>query len=108
MSDERQGQRQSVCPHPEAVGTRWGDPISEERQRELQGFLDWRAQEQDHGARKGVPFVQGRRGEWVVGLQPSATLAAFVPPPTAITPPSSTSAPHQMALPDDAPQLPPG
>jgi uncharacterized protein YjbI with pentapeptide repeats len=29
----------SKCPHPEAVGTRWGDPISEERQAELQRYL---------------------------------------------------------------------
>jgi hypothetical protein len=45
----------SACPHPEAVGKRWGDPISEERQAELQGYLDrWQA-ETDHGERKG-PF----------------------------------------------------
>jgi hypothetical protein len=48
----------SPCPHPEAVGKRWGDPISEERQTELQGYLDrWQA-ETDHGERKG-PFDQG-------------------------------------------------
>jgi uncharacterized protein YjbI with pentapeptide repeats len=45
----------SACPHPEAVGTRWGDPISEERQGELQGYLDRWAAETDHGERKG-PF----------------------------------------------------
>jgi uncharacterized protein YjbI with pentapeptide repeats len=46
-------QTASACPHPEAVGTRWGDPISEERQAELQGYLDrWEA-ETDHGERKG-------------------------------------------------------
>jgi uncharacterized protein YjbI with pentapeptide repeats len=45
----------SVCSHPEAVGTRWGDPISQERQAELRGYLDqWQA-ETDHGERKG-PF----------------------------------------------------
>ncbi len=46
---------QSTCPHPEAVGVRWGDPISDERKSELQGYLDrWQA-ETDHGERKG-PF----------------------------------------------------
>jgi hypothetical protein len=29
-------QTTSACPHPEAVGKRWGEPISEERQAELQ------------------------------------------------------------------------
>src|SRR5690348_14741229 len=48
-------QTASACPHPEAVGTRWGDPISEERQAELQGYLDRWATETDHGERKG-PF----------------------------------------------------
>ena len=28
-------QTTSACPHPEAVGKRWGDPISEERQAQL-------------------------------------------------------------------------
>jgi hypothetical protein len=51
-------QTTSACPHPEAVGTRWGDPTSEERKAELQGYLDrWEA-EQDHGERKG-PFDGG-------------------------------------------------
>ena len=37
-------QTASACPHPEAVGTRWGDPVSAERQAELQGYLDrWEA-----------------------------------------------------------------
>jgi hypothetical protein len=27
-------QTRSACPHPEAVGKRWGDPISEVRQAE--------------------------------------------------------------------------
>jgi pentapeptide repeat protein len=48
-------QTTSACPHPEAVGTRWGDPISEERQAELQGYLDRWAAETDHGEREG-PF----------------------------------------------------
>jgi hypothetical protein len=30
----------SACPHPEAVGMRWGDPISEERQAGLQAQAD--------------------------------------------------------------------
>lgn len=30
----------SVCPHPEAVGTRWGDPITEERQAELRAVAE--------------------------------------------------------------------
>jgi uncharacterized protein YjbI with pentapeptide repeats len=37
-----------ACPHPEAVGVRWGDPISEERQAELRALADrqreWAAQ----------------------------------------------------------------
>jgi hypothetical protein len=38
-----------------APGNRWDDPISEERQAELQGYLDrWQA-ETDHGERRG-PF----------------------------------------------------
>ena len=45
----------SVCPHPEAVGMRWGDPISPERQAELQEYLDRWQDETDHGKRKG-PF----------------------------------------------------
>jgi uncharacterized protein YjbI with pentapeptide repeats len=45
----------SACPHPEAVGERWGDPISEERQRVLLGYLDRWDAETDHGERKG-PF----------------------------------------------------
>ncbi len=30
----------SPCPHPEAVGTRWGDPIGEERQADLKALAD--------------------------------------------------------------------
>jgi hypothetical protein len=34
----------SACPHPEAVGRRWGDPITPEREAELQSRLDdWEA-----------------------------------------------------------------
>jgi hypothetical protein len=69
MSDELQtgkGQTQepSAGLHPEAVRTRWGDPISAERQRELQGYLDRWAQEQDHGERKGAFDITERRGTW--------------------------------------------
>ncbi len=48
-------QTSSACPHPEAVGRRWGDPIGEERQAALQGYLDGWVAETDHGERKG-PF----------------------------------------------------
>jgi hypothetical protein len=45
LSEEAQAFRRVACPHAEAVGVRWGDPISEERQRELQFELDaWAAQ----------------------------------------------------------------
>jgi hypothetical protein len=48
-------QTTSACPHPDAVGTRWGDQIKEDRQRELQLYLDrWEA-ETDHRGRRG-PF----------------------------------------------------
>jgi uncharacterized protein YjbI with pentapeptide repeats len=39
----------SACPHVEAVGTRWGDPISEERQAELKDLAD---QQQGWAARR--------------------------------------------------------
>lgn len=39
----------------ETTGDRWGDPISEERQAELQGYLDRWQTGNDHGARTG-PF----------------------------------------------------
>ncbi|HEX9414863.1 MAG TPA: pentapeptide repeat-containing protein, partial [Ktedonobacterales bacterium] len=45
MSDEH---KQPACPHLEAVGTRWDDAISEERQAKLQELadrqLEWVAQ----------------------------------------------------------------
>src|SRR5262245_42078042 len=44
----------SACLHPEAVGTRWGDPLSEERQVKLQGYLERWAAETNHGGRKGL------------------------------------------------------
>jgi hypothetical protein len=37
---EQQAATTSPCPHPEAVGTRWGDRISEERQAELKALAD--------------------------------------------------------------------
>jgi hypothetical protein len=50
----------SACPHPEAVGTRWGDPISAEHQAVLQGHLDrWEA-DADEDERVG-PFDGGPR-----------------------------------------------
>jgi uncharacterized protein YjbI with pentapeptide repeats len=56
MSQEQKTQTTSACPHPEAVGKRWGDPISAERQAELQGYLDaWNAPGTDHGDQQG-PF----------------------------------------------------
>lgn len=45
---EEPGEWKSACPHPEAVGKRWGDPISAERQAELKVLADkqqeWAAQ----------------------------------------------------------------
>src|SRR5258707_5162000 len=38
MSEEQTAP--SACPHPEAIGKRWGDPISEERQAKLMDVLD--------------------------------------------------------------------
>jgi uncharacterized protein YjbI with pentapeptide repeats len=60
-------QATSACPHPEAVGTRWGDPISEERQAELQGYLDRWEQETDHGERRG-PFDKQAGEHWGMEL----------------------------------------
>src|SRR5262249_52926995 len=103
------GQKQSAVPPPEAVGTRWGDPLREQRQPEVQGSLDRWAPVHDHGAPTGGPLVQGRRGQGARGRGPAQTPALLTPQPPALTPPSSPSAPHpQMAPPDEAPQLPPG
>jgi hypothetical protein len=45
----------------EATGPKWGDPIGEERQRELQALLDaWNTPGADHGELKG-PFDGGAR-----------------------------------------------
>ncbi len=58
MSDEQRQQGQIAQAEAQAAKKtedRWGDPISEERQAELQGYLDrWQA-ESDHGERTG-PF----------------------------------------------------
>jgi uncharacterized protein YjbI with pentapeptide repeats len=49
----------SACPHPEAVGMRWGDPISEERQAALETRLQqWKAQTGQ--VANGGPFAQVR------------------------------------------------
>jgi uncharacterized protein YjbI with pentapeptide repeats len=39
-TDSEQVTAASACPHPEAVGKRWGDPISEDRQAELKSLAD--------------------------------------------------------------------
>jgi hypothetical protein len=66
MSDEHQSQtttttvpavETSACPHPEAVGTRWGDSISPERQAELMEHVARWQGKTDHGERKG-PFMR--------------------------------------------------
>jgi uncharacterized protein YjbI with pentapeptide repeats len=55
--DDVQETRTSACPHPEAVGKRWGDPIDEELQLDLQNYLDHWA-ELGPGEREGMlgPF----------------------------------------------------
>ncbi len=69
MSDEQRQQvqvAQAEAQPAETTGDHWGDPISEERQAELQGYLDrWQA-ESDHGERTG-PFGAGP-GKWGVAL----------------------------------------
>jgi hypothetical protein len=71
MSDEQQRQQVQVAQAEAQAGTtgdRWGDPISIERQVQLQGYLDrWWAAETDHGERKG-PFDTDRLGEAGVQL----------------------------------------
>lgn len=52
QSDQGQPQEQAS-----AVAEKWGDPISPERQAELQGYLDRWEEETDHGERKG-PFYK--------------------------------------------------
>lgn len=54
---------ESACPHPDAVGTRWGDTISAARQVELQGYLDRWETETDHGVRRGPLDPTGRSDE---------------------------------------------
>jgi len=52
---EQQSVLTSACPHPEAIGRRWGDPINVARKAQLQVYLDRWETEADHGERKG-PF----------------------------------------------------
>jgi hypothetical protein len=55
MTEESNTKRLAV----EATKPKWGDPIGEERQRELQALLDaWNAPGADHGDLKG-PFDSG-------------------------------------------------
>ncbi|MGO8946875.1 MAG: pentapeptide repeat-containing protein [Ktedonobacterales bacterium] len=57
MSDESgHGKQQSEATTATTTGDKWGDPISPERQGELQGYLDRWDKETDHGERKG-PFA---------------------------------------------------
>jgi uncharacterized protein YjbI with pentapeptide repeats len=56
-----------MCPHPEAVGKRWFDPISEERQAELQGYLDRWAAEADKFKKASGPFGRGPEGVPLTG-----------------------------------------
>jgi uncharacterized protein YjbI with pentapeptide repeats len=56
----------SACPHPEAVGKRWGDHISEERHRYLIQFVDSWLREGHVGNRKG-PFDDGQSGVRLTG-----------------------------------------
>jgi uncharacterized protein YjbI with pentapeptide repeats len=52
---EPASQKATACPHPDAAGSRWGDPLGAERQAGLQDHLDRWETETDHGDRKG-PF----------------------------------------------------
>jgi len=89
-------QTTSACPHPEAVGTRWGDPISEERQVELQGYLTRWAAETEHGRRKG-PF----HGVRLTGADVSSLADRARPPHVAIEPTSHMSANFLAAIIDE-------
>jgi hypothetical protein len=54
MSGDQPSVQKPACPDPEAVGTRWGDPVSAECQAGLQAILGaWSAAGADHGARRG-------------------------------------------------------
>ena len=65
MSDESGQDEQE---QPEEQAPKWGDPISPERQAELQGYLDWWQAENDHGKRRG-PFdrvkLTGADANWL-------------------------------------------
>lgn len=79
---QEQAQNQSACPHLEAMGKRWGDPISPKRQAELQSILDaWNASDANHGERRG-PFhhVQLTGAEVCWLAEQSGRVGAFVGP----------------------------
>jgi hypothetical protein len=60
MSEQQTGEWKSPCPHPEAVGTRWGDPISEERQAELKALADTQREwVGNQAAERRCPLVRG-------------------------------------------------
>jgi uncharacterized protein YjbI with pentapeptide repeats len=71
--------RTSACPHPEAVGARWGDLVSEERHRYLIQFVDhWlknRAKTGDKGPfddRQNGVRLTGADASWLAGLDRSS------------------------------------
>jgi hypothetical protein len=50
----------SQCPHPGAVGERWGDPINDVRKAELQGYLGrWAAETDARRVPRTRPDVLG-------------------------------------------------
>ncbi|HZC79993.1 MAG TPA: pentapeptide repeat-containing protein, partial [Ktedonobacterales bacterium] len=65
QADEQRDQAQASA--DEAPVLQWGDPISLERQAELQRRLDAWATEQDHGARRG-PFSGGMQNSGRISL----------------------------------------
>ncbi|HEX4621882.1 MAG TPA: pentapeptide repeat-containing protein [Myxococcaceae bacterium] len=70
MGDEQQADEQrdqAQPPADEEPVLQWGDPISLERQAELQRRLDAWATEQDHGARRG-PFSGGMQNSGRISL----------------------------------------
>jgi uncharacterized protein YjbI with pentapeptide repeats len=54
VSDDA-SERKPACPHPKAVGRRWGDPISEERQARLKALADQQ--------REWVAHAEAERGD---------------------------------------------
>jgi hypothetical protein len=53
MSEQTVDAGKDACPHPEAVGMRWGDPISAERQAEPQAVVHLRTARTHRDTRKG-------------------------------------------------------